>query len=175
MILMNATPDDVEWMHVGVTGVIKAGQEIEFDNARGNHIANKFGRRGIVQLQYNDSEEIKKQKRTVSMKLWTEFWEDQITKFNMHNEDQKEKGNRYAKPPEQLKNRAEELGIEILQPWKVKTAGSEELKELRKNKEEQAEAIKVLGEQVANLTRILENSLSKNNDAGKRDRPPGKG
>lgn len=156
MILLNGTPDDIEWMHVGVCGTIKSGTIQEFDEARGNHLANKFGRRGIVQMQYGDDETEKKEK---SKELWAEFWEDQITRFNQHNEDQKEKGNRYAKPPKFLSDRAKSFGLELLEPWKIKAPDeSKELSEMKKNNEEQAATIKNLVEQVSKLTTMFANN-----------------
>jgi hypothetical protein len=41
MIIANHTPEDVEWMHIGINGIIKSGEVKEFDEGRGNHILNK--------------------------------------------------------------------------------------------------------------------------------------
>ena len=90
MIVGNFTPDPIDWMHIGITGTIEPGETAEMDEGRARHILNKFARRGLVQMQFGDEPGDKKKE---SIKLWTSFWEQQITAFNQHNEDQKEKEN----------------------------------------------------------------------------------
>ena len=127
MIVGNFTPDPIEWMHIGITGVVNPNEIVEMDNARAKHVLNKFARRGLVQMQYGDDAETKKKE---SMDLWTNFWEFQIVQFNQHNEDQKEKGNRYARPTPELLEKAKILGLSLLQPWRIESKESPQLKKL---------------------------------------------
>ena len=60
MIVGNFTPDPIEWMHIGITGVVNPNEIVEMDNARAKHVLNKFARRGLVQMQYGDDAETKK-------------------------------------------------------------------------------------------------------------------
>ena len=128
MIVGNFTPDPIEWMHIGITGVVGPGEIVEMDTSRAKHVLNKFARRGLVQMQYGDDAEGKKKE---SMGLWTHFWEFQIVQFNQHNEDQKEKGNRYARPTPELLEKAKILGLGLLQPWRIESKESPELKRLQ--------------------------------------------
>ncbi len=127
MIIGNFTPDAIDWMHIGISGTIGPGETVEMGESRAKHVLNKFARRGLVQMQFNDDLELKKKE---SIKQWTDFWELQIVQFNQHNEDQKEKGNRYARPTPELKTHAEALGLVLLQPWRIESKDSPELKRL---------------------------------------------
>jgi hypothetical protein len=128
MIVGNFTPDAIDWMHIGISGTLGPGETAEMSESRAKHILNKFARRGLVQMQFGDDVESKTKQ---SMAEWTNFWEQQITQFNQHNEDQKEKGNRYARPTAQLKEKAILLGLELLQPWRIEAKDSPELKRLQ--------------------------------------------
>ncbi len=128
MIVANYTPDSIDWMHIGITGVVNPGETVEMAESRAKHVLNKFARRGLIQMQFGDDIEIKKKE---SMDLWTSFWELQIVQFNQHNEDQKEKGNRYARPTPELSEKAKILGLDLLQPWRIEAKESPELKRLQ--------------------------------------------
>lgn len=151
-IIANFTPDPISWMHVGVSGIIESGKTAEMDESRANHILNKFARRGLIQMQYGDDDEVKKKE---SMARWTEFWEDQITRFNQHNEDQKEKGNRYVKPPDSLKKRAKMFGIEILQPWRIERKESPELARVERENKDLKDKLTELTEQMKGLAEAV--------------------
>lgn len=150
MIIGNFTPDPIEWMHIGISGTIGPGETVEFGESRAKHVLNKFARRGLVQMQFNDELDSKKQE---SMKQWTNFWEQQIIQFNQHNEDQKEKGNRYARPTEDLKAHAVLLGLELLQPWRIEAKDSPELKRLQ---EENIALRTTVDAQTGQIAEILE-------------------
>jgi hypothetical protein len=117
MIVANFTPDIVEWQHVGITGTLLPNDVVDLPEGRANHILNKFGRRGVIVMNFGDKEEESREK---AMELWRDFWEYQITQFNQHNENQKEKGNRYERPTKEILDHAEILGLELLSPWIVK-------------------------------------------------------
>ena len=150
MIIGNFTPDDIEWMHIGINGVVKSGATEEMDDARARHILNKVARRGLVQMQFGDDIETKKK---ASLEQWTNFWEHQITQFNQHNEDQKEKGNRYARPTDELKAHAKVLGLELLQPWRIEAKDSPQMAVLQS---ENVQLKLQLDEQSKQIQQILE-------------------
>ena len=136
MIIGNFTPDKIEWMHVGANGTIPAYNPdnpkkpyiVNFDDSRANHILNKFAIRGLVVMNFGDDEEAKKKE---SLKLWRIFWERQIENQNQHNEQQKEAGNRYSRPTDELDEHAKLLGIELLRPWTVAAKSTKEVDELK--------------------------------------------
>lgn len=150
MIVANFTPDAIDWMHIGVSGTVKPGEDVEMDDSRGRHILNKFARRGLVQMQYGDDEAAKKKE---SIALWKNFWELQIVTFNQHNEDQKEKGNRYARPTPELLEKAKILNLELLQPWKIEKTDDKQIKALQ---DENVALKETVTEQTKQINQILE-------------------
>lgn len=151
MIVGNFTPDPIEWMHIGITGVVKSGETAEMEDGRARHVLNYHARRGLVQMQYGDELEAKKKE---SLAQWSNFWEHQIVTFNQHNEDQKEKGNRYAKPTDEIKAHADALGLELLQPFRIESKDdSPQLKILR---EENVSLKATVEAQTGQINQILE-------------------
>ncbi len=159
MMIGNFTPDPVQWMHVGVEGTIEPGEIKEFDDARGKHILTKYGSRGLVRMEFGDDPEVKKEE---SMRRWRNFWTDLITRHNQHNEDQKEKGNRYAKPTEELKRHAELLGLELLAPWTVEasTLDGRKAKLLEKQLEEERKEKQTLRKEMERLQKTVAELVS---------------
>ena len=154
MEIGNFTPDLIEYMHVGISDMIKPGEVKEVPDATGKHVLNKFDRRGLVQVKFSDASNMEALKAK-SMARWTEFWEDQITRFNQHNEDQKEKGNRYVKPPESLKKRAKMFGIEILQPWRIERKESPELARVERENKDLKDKLTELTKQMEGLAKAV--------------------
>ncbi len=133
MIVANFTPDDIEWMHIGVNGVLKSGEIKEYDDGRANHILNKWGARGLLALKYGDKSE---EKQKEAMIIWKQFWGKQITTFNQNNEKRKATQLEYVFSTPDLEEHADKLGIRLVAPWRLEETGSE--KE-RKLSEENAE------------------------------------
>ena len=145
MIVYNGTPDPIEWQHVGIIGTIGADEVIEMPDGRGN----KFGRRGLVQMAFGDDKEAKKQE---SLNLWRRFWEDQVAAFNQHNEDQHQKGNRYARPNAELESHAKDLGLDLFQPTKLKESKNiREVYELQQENKTLKQSLDSLQSQVSEL------------------------
>lgn len=151
MIIGNFTPDPIDWMHIGINGTVEPGETVEMSDSRAKHVLNKFARRGLVQMRYGDDT---LEKKNESMAQWTNFWEHQVVTFNQHNEDQKEKGNRYAKPTETLMAHAKTLGLELLQPFKIKS--KDESAELKAMREENASLRSTVEAQTGQINQILE-------------------
>lgn len=152
MIVGNFTPDPISWMHIGITGTIEPGETVEMDEGRAKHILNKFARRGLIQMQFGDEVEVKKKE---SMALWMNFWEQQITSFNQHNEDQKEKGNRYARPTKELSEKAKILGLELLQPWRIEKTDDKIVKALQAENVELKATVETQSGQIAQILDML--------------------
>lgn len=178
MIIANFTPDDIPWMHIGVNGVIPAYDPddpekkhiVEMDEGRAKFILTTMGRRGLVQMQFNDDVEKKKRQ---SEALYHQFWEDQITTQNQINEDQREKGNRYAKPSEELIEHAERLGIEILKPWTVKKAEDPEaIRILKKENDDLKKSVTDMGEQMNKMMEMMKRVQPSSSDEVNNDSEP---
>lgn len=117
MIIANYTPEDVEWQHVGINGIMKSGEVKEYDEGRGNHILNKWGARGLLALKFGDNQDEKKRE---ALAVYKKFWERQITNFNQNNEKRKATQLEYVFPTDQQEKHAKELGMDVLGPWKQK-------------------------------------------------------
>jgi len=165
MIVANFTPDTVKWQHVGVIGTLLPGDIVDLPEGRANHILNKFGRRGVIVMKFGDEEEVGRKK---AMELWREFWEYQITQFNQHNEDQKEKGNRYERPTKELLEHADILGLELLSPWVVKKdTGNKDSSDNAVEVMEMKQQVSTLTATVTDLTKLVQSMFeSKNTNQG---------
>lgn len=138
MIVANFTQDTIEWQHIGVVGEIKAGEIKEYDDNRGRHILNKYGLRGLLQLQYGDStEEIIEEKKEIAQRIWRAFWLKQVSYHNQNNEALKNAGGAYIAPTDELAEHAKVLGVDIIGPWSA--ARAEKDKEVETLRKETAE------------------------------------
>ena len=147
----NFTPDPIEWWDGGVNGVIQPGEVINMDEARANHILNKFDRIGLVRLEFGDEANIA-EKKAAAMKRWREFWELQIQTFNQLNEMRKNENKPYLFPTEEMSVHAEKLGVQLLQPWKVTpVVNTQEMEEMKLQ-------LSTLTAQVTQLTMLLTQS-----------------
>lgn len=155
MIIANFTPDQVDWMHMGITGIIPAYSAdstdhiIDYEDSRARHILNKYARIGIVQMVFGDDAE---KKKAESIALYNRFWEHQIEVFNQSNEQQKEAGNRYHRPTDILAKKAAEFELELKKPWTVPAKDSAKSAALEKENVELKETIRL---QTAQITQIL--------------------
>jgi len=166
MIIGNFTPDKIEWMHVGANGTIPAYNPdnpkkpyiCNFDDSRANFILNKFGIRGLVVMNYGDDEEAKKKE---ALKLWQRFWERQIENHNQHNEQQKEAGNRYSAPTDELDAHAKMLGLDLLRPWRVEAKSTKEMDELKGENMALRKTLESMQSQMTQLMQMMAGGQSK--------------
>jgi hypothetical protein len=161
MIVANFTPDTIEWQHVGITGTLLPNDVVDLPEGRANHILNKFGRRGVIVMNFGDKEEASREK---AMELWRDFWEYQITQFNQHNENQKEKGNRYERPTKEILDHAEILGLELLSPWVVKKGTDSGSGGNTAEMETMKQQMGVLSSTVSALTDLVQSLVSRHDE-----------
>jgi len=160
MIIANFSVDSIEWQHIGANGIIPAYDPndpkkphiINFEDSRANHILNKFAVRGLVVMNFGDDEEAKKAE---SLKLWKRFWERQIENHNQHNEQQKEAGNRYSRPTDELDAHAKLLGLDLLRPWRVEAKNTKETEELRGENMALKKSMETLQAQMAEMMKMM--------------------
>jgi hypothetical protein len=123
MILANFTPDDIEWTFGGLSGVIPGngikGSLVEVDDAKGNHLLNKFGPRGLIRMQYSKEPDYLSRRKAESVKVYGDFWLRQVQNFNELNDNRKNEGKPYIRPTKDLLEHAEQLGIELIGPWRA--------------------------------------------------------
>jgi hypothetical protein len=157
MHIANFTPDEITWTHGGIIGILKEGDVEEFDNARGNHILNKYGQRGLVQLQYGDDEE---EVKRLAMKVYKEFWYRQITNFNRQNETLRNENKAYIFPQKVLEEKAKEFSVELIGPWKVNLPSSDkEMVRLQQENRELRSSIDDMQSQMKELIKIVKSNV----------------
>lgn len=152
MIVANFTPEPIEWMHMGANGTLVPGKVEPFPDNRGRHILNKFGPRGLVELEFGD--DVPKRQQD-ALKIYKAFWMRQVTIFNQDNERRKNTNREYVTPTKQLLQHAEELGIQLEGPWSIKQTGSAETKTLRDENLELRGQVGILMEQMKGLVDSL--------------------
>ncbi len=108
--------------------------EMEVNAAK--HVLNAYGARGLTFLKHgDDEEEVAKRARQANY----EFKRKQVTEYNTRNEQRRHMGLGFIMPSKQIRAYAEELGLQLMEPFqtKEKTSGNEsEIDELRlENKE----------------------------------------
>ncbi|MHA2064419.1 MAG: hypothetical protein ACXABY_08570 [Candidatus Thorarchaeota archaeon] len=153
MIVCNFTPDTVEWMHVGIIGYLKPGDIKEFDDARGSHILNKWGPRGILRYSLDaDPDAVRKE----AVRIYKRFWMNQIVNFNQTNEARKNENKAYNFPTSQLEEKAEELGVELVAPHKTQQkTESGQVAELKAENEELRGQVNDLKEGMTEILSIM--------------------
>jgi hypothetical protein len=173
MIIANFTPEEVEWKHQGISGIIKPGEVKEFDNARANHILNKWGQRGLLRLQYGDENKIP-EKKAAALKQYKEFWLHQIVVFNRQNEMRKNGNRAFIFPPNGLEKKAEEFGVELIGPWKITPpADDKKLKSLEEDNRELRATLQQMQEQMkaqsAQMTTLMEYLADQASEAAQKE------
>lgn len=142
-LICNFTPDDITWQHTGIQGTLKAGEIEEYPDGRANHILNSYGIRGLLRYKLNEDPE---EKRKDAIRMYKRFWINQITNFNQQNEARKNENSPYNFPSEQLSDKAEEFGVQLVAPWKMQektdSAQVSELKAENKELKYQIDALK---------------------------------
>lgn len=118
MFIANFTPDTIEWTHVGQSGKLETDDILEFDDARGKHILNKWGKRGLIRVSYEDKGN-EDELREKSMKQYREFWEGQVNYFNTQNMQRENENKPFVAPSKVLEEKAKELNLGLKSPWVV--------------------------------------------------------
>jgi len=135
MVVLNPTNEDFDMQYSGVSFTIRTGQKQTLSIHAANHILNSFGPRGLCYLQYGADEE----KIAAEGKRRNEnFKRKHVTDFNIRNENRKNMNLGYLPPAEKTRQYAQELGIELIEPYAAKDKDREkmqtqeaEIKELR--------------------------------------------
>ena len=153
MIIANLTPDPLTWTHQGISGTIKPGQILEFEDKRGRHILNKLDARGLIQLKYGDDTE---QRKAEALATWKRFWTRQITIFNQDNERRKNTQREYVDPQREVEEHAKALGLEMVGPWSVKQTDNSMVEILRDENRKLQTTVATLTEQMSSILAAMQ-------------------
>jgi hypothetical protein len=129
LVLLNPTNEDLDMQYAGISLTLKAGEKRAYEIACARHLLNGFGQRGLTSLSYGaNEEEIAKEGRERNI----EFKKRMVTEYNQRNENRKHMGLNYHPPTEHVKKYAIELGLELLEPYRVRDEERGEVADLRK-------------------------------------------
>lgn len=136
MVVLNPTNEDFDMQYSGISFTIKSGQKQTLSANAANHILNSFGPRGLCYLQFGADEE---KIATDGRKRNEHFKRRHVTEFNIRNENRKNMNLGYLPPTEKTRQYAQELGIELIEPYAAKDhdrqkmqSQENEINELRK-------------------------------------------
>lgn len=145
LVLFNPTNETLRAQYVGEDVVIapypQHGHKVKVDDARGRHILNALGPRGLMSLEFGDEEE---KKAVIGLERNREFKKKQIIRYNQENERRKQAGMAYIEPTAQVAEYARELGIALLEPYALKDVEKAEVSRLKdENRSLQTELTKL--------------------------------
>lgn len=133
--------------YLGVGTKIDPGKKIKVDDARARHLLNTLSIRGLVSLDYGDdsnldtiAEEALKRNRDFKIK--------QVNEHNERNEARKAIGLPFLIPTPTLRLYAEELGEDLVQPYRVKDQDRGRVTELEKENAVLREQINSMNEKL---------------------------
>lgn len=171
VILFNPTGEEMRTQYIGEEVVIPPAPDprhkIRVDDARGRHVLNVLGPRGLMTLEYGDEGDGESRKAEIGRQRNLEFWRKQVMDFNQLNDQQHQKKLPYIQASPPIKAAARRLGIKLYEPMSstddYTEAQAKALAELEQKKREVAEKDKViqsLSSKVDKLTSLVENMLA---------------
>lgn len=174
IVLYNPTNEDMQTQYVGEDVIIEgesaahldaegnprpARCKIRVDDQRGKQVLNVLGPRGLVTLEYGDEGGGEEKKAEAGRKRNQDFKYEQVIKFNTLNEQRYQSRHPYIKPKEHIKRYADELGIQLRQPYAVEDEAKKDMADaMQRNQQLEREVKKKdselseLRDQVAELT-----------------------
>lgn len=124
IVLFNPTDEEMRAQYIGEEVVIppapQPGHKIRVDDARGRHLLNVLGPRGLVALEYGDEGPGEVKKAEIGRRRNTEFWRKQVMDFNQLNDAQQQRGLPYIHPTPEVKAAARRLGLKLYEPMSSK-------------------------------------------------------
>ncbi len=160
MLVGNFTPDTLKWEHVGQVGEIPPGEVKDFPDNRANHILTKSGPRGLLKVDWDKRDELDYYTE-IAMGIYTRFWQLQLSVYNQQNEQRRNENKVYTFPTKQLQEKAEELNVELMEPWKtVRKTETGEMKDLRRKNEDLTTEIGDLKKDVAEMIRAMKEATT---------------
>lgn len=160
IVLFNPTDEEMRAQYIGEEVVIppapKPGHKIRVDDARGRHLLNVLGPRGLVSLEYGDEGEGELKKAEIGRRRNLEFWRKQVMDFNQLNDAQQQRRLPYIQPTPEVKAAAKRLGIKLYEPMSSKDEFTTEAQStVAQELAAKEQTISALQQQVKELTRLV--------------------
>jgi hypothetical protein len=169
IILFNPTNEEFRTQYIGEEVIVRPGAKIRVDDARGRHVLNVLGPRGLVTLEYGDEGEGELKKAEQGRARNQEFKRKQVMDFNQLNDQRQAQRLPYIAPSETVKTYSRELGIRLFEPYSSSDEASkvhaDELKkkdaEIRQKDSEIQNLSKSLAQLASKVDLLLANQPSK--------------
>ncbi len=156
LVLFNPTNERMSALHEGIELWLepypKNGHMVKVHDAKGHHIINALGPRGICLLDYDDhgkEDEIAETGRARNL----EFKKRQVVRYNQDNKAREQSLKPYIDPTAQVKRYAEEVGIELLEPYVTEDVKNKKISDLEKRLTDQSEEMRTM---MAQMTKMME-------------------
>lgn len=170
IILFNPTDEEMRTQYIGEEVVIPPAPDprhkIRVDDARGRHVLNVLGPRGLMTLEYGDEGDGEARKAEIGRQRNLEFWRKQVMDFNQLNDQQHQKKLPYIQPSPAIKAAARRLGIKLYEPMsstddytEVQAQLLSDLEEKKRELDEKDKVIQALSSKVDKLTSLVEGML----------------
>ena len=161
--LFNPTNEDFKAQYGGSSFIIPAypdeGHMVRVDDAKGNHILNQFGPRGLTSLDYGDEGDVKEKKAEDGRRRNLEFKRKQVSIYNRDNESRKARQLEYIDPPDFIKEYAKEIGVGLIAPYEVADIKNEEIAQLRAEKNEMKGMLDKQAKQIEDLIALVQKNV----------------
>lgn len=173
LTLFNPTNEVFKMTFAGRDIILNPDNKLQVDDNAGNHLLNAYGRRGLCQLVFGDDEGKVGQAGRVRN---VEFKKDQITNYNIQNEQRKMGGLGYLKPTPTVQRYALELGISLLEPYTLKDMEKGEIASLMRENQELKKRIEEVMKMVVGMVESQAGAHSPTvSEPGEGPPPKGKG
>ena len=127
LVIWNPTNEKLETQYIGETVVLIPDQKLRVDDARGRHLLNVLGPRGLTSLEYGDDGDIEEKKKKDGRKRNMDFKRQQVTRYNQENQRREQAKAPIIEPPEQIKQYAKEIGVKLIEPYAYHDADTAEI------------------------------------------------
>lgn len=117
IILFNPTNETLSDQYIGEDVVLPPGSKTRVDDARGRHMLNTMGPRGLVTLEYGDEGEGEARKAAAGRARNLKFKRDHVERFNAGNDRKFQQKKTMDSPDAKVKEYSRELGIKLYEPY----------------------------------------------------------
>jgi hypothetical protein len=159
-VIYNPTNETFLGTYVGEDTIIGPDEKIKVDDARANHFLNKFGRRGLIPLDYGDEGDVFEKKVRAALEKNKAFKEKAVSTYNQTNLFRKHQNLEYMQPPKHVKAYAEELGLKLIQPYMPEDTETPRMRELESENKSKDKQISDMQSQINELSNMLQRFIT---------------
>ena len=131
----------------GVGFCIKPGEKIKVEDSLAAHMLNEFAQRGLVSLNYGDEDKIEGIVQE-ALRANRDFKIKQVNVINQRNEERRAIGLPYLVPKGDMRLFAEELGEDLIEPYRVKDHEKQRVTDVEKENIALKEQLKAMNEKL---------------------------